>query len=356
MDKRKVFVFLRYLITLLLTAFVAVTIVHMSTKEREEKPITSVPVVVAQPQRGTLEQGLTVSGHIQTDHLVAVIPLASGKLVSWNINVGDVLLKDQVLATIDPEPYRQQLLQAQSAKDVAQTTFERIRSLHAAKVITDQIFEEAQAQRDATQAQWELAQRQLAHTTIQAPIRGTVIQSLGSVGNMASPDKPVAILADMDNLTVTVHIPQSNYDVITKNRETLSLRVSRTLSDGSVRKAIAKTESISPMVDPSSNTFSMVCKLIEGTEHFIPGMHVSLTIVYETLHDGFILNQADRTVDGGFYVYDEDQKMAHFQKIPIIAENDSLVAIDAAYKSTYFIVDGHHTILDGQPVAATSYR
>ena len=356
MGNRKFFVFLRYLIVLVLTFFIVATALHFSSREETEKGITRLPVIVSLPQKATLEENISLSGHIQTDHLVAVVPFSSGTLQSWNISLGDRVEQNQVLATIDPEPYRQQVLQAQAAKEVAQTTFERMRSLHTARVITDQIFEEAKAQQEATLAQWELAQRQLDQTNIKAPITGTVIQSLGSVGNIASPEKPVAILADMQSLTVTVHVPQVFYDIITENRSTIEIQVSRTHTDGSLVQATAKIESIGAVVDPASNTFTMTCKLMEGYQNFIPGMHVRLRIIYHQHHDAYTLKQQMRTIDGAFYFYDEENGVARYQKVPVIAENDSLVAIDPAYKDTLFIIDGHHTVLDGQPVIVTNQR
>ena len=356
MSSRRFFVFLRYLIALVLTSFIVVTILHFSAREEVVKPVTRLPVVVTLPTKATLEEGFTLSGHIQTDHLVAIIPLVSGELISWDIAVGDVVERNQVVGMIDPEPYRQQLQQAQSAKEVAQTTYERIRSLHAAKVITDQVFEEAKAQQEATLAQFELAQRQLEQASIKAPIHATVVQSLGSVGNIASSENPVAVLADLDRLTITVHVPQSYYDTLIDNRGTIAVSVVRAHSDGSALMAHAKIESISPIVDPASNTFKVVCRLQEGHQLFIPGMHVDLSIIYRQHRDVHTLRQEDRTIDGAFYIYDEDKEVAQYQKVPIIAENESLVAIDSAYANTYFIIDGHHTALDGQPVVVTDRR
>jgi hypothetical protein len=85
-------------------------------------------------------------------------------------------------------------------------------------------------------------------------------------------------------------------------------------------------------------------------------MTVTIRIVYNQIEGVYLLRQEDRTVDGAFYVYDEETNTAHYEKIAIIAENDSFVAIDPAYKDASFIVGGQHTVLDGQAVSVQQTR
>ena len=85
-------------------------------------------------------------------------------------------------------------------------------------------------------------------------------------------------------------------------------------------------------------------------------MAVTIRIVYNQIEGVYLLGQEDRTVDGSFYIYDEITNTARYEKLAIIAENDSHVAIDPAYKDASFIVGGQHTVLDGQTVSVQQTR
>ncbi|RFU95707.1 efflux RND transporter periplasmic adaptor subunit [Sphaerochaeta halotolerans] len=356
LGKRLFFVFFRYFILLLGTAMIAYGIMQFLSKSPEEKTPTAVPVILATPEYGTLQESISLNAHIQSDHMVALLPLVSGELETVSFELGDRVEKDQVLAQIDSEAYEQQRAQAASAKEVAQTTFMRIERLFQAKAVSEQAYEEAKANRDATRAQWELAELQMKNTAIKAPIAGTVIQKYASQGNIASPEQPIALIADQEALSVKAHIPAYYFDIIQAQKDQLAIHVRRTDASGNVHSAKASLQAVAPSIDPSSNTFSLICTLQEQNGTFVPGMAVTIQIIYNQLEGVYLLKQEDRTVGGAFYLYDEETKTARYENITIIAENDFLVAIDPAYKDASFIVGGQHTVLDGQPVSVQQTR
>ncbi|MGH0053573.1 MAG: efflux RND transporter periplasmic adaptor subunit [Sphaerochaetaceae bacterium] len=352
MGKRSFFVFLRYFILLLGAIMILYGIMLFLRKPVEEKVLIPVPVTLASPQKGTLDQAISLTAHIQSEHMVALLPLVSGELKTVSFELGEQVSENQILAEIDREPYEQQLAQAASAKEVAQTTFTRIERLHQANAVTEQVWEEAKANRDATKAQWELAQLQLENTSVKAPIAGTIIQKYASQGNIASNEQPIALLADLGALRVQANIPAYYFDIIQEHKAQLKIQVNRSNASGGVYTTHASLQAVSPSIDPASNTFPLVCTLDgEQSSSFVPGMTVTLQIIYNRLEDVYILRQEDRTVDGAFYLYDEETKTARYQQLDIVAENDSLVAIDPAYKEASFIVEGQHTVLDGQTVS-----
>lgn len=356
MGKHPFLVFLRYLILLLGTAIIAYGIIQFSNKPIAEKARTPVPVIIATPLKGTLHESISLQAHIESDQMVVLLPLVSGELESVSFELGDQVSEGQVLAQIDAEPYVQQQAQATAAKEIAQSTYIRIERLYQAKAATEQIYDEARANRDATLAQWELATLQLKNTAIKAPITGTVLQKYATSGTIASPQQPIALIADFNALIVQAHLPASYFDTIHKYKDALELTVSRTDGGGGVHSSQAKLKAISPSIDPESNTFSLVCTLPEGTDSFVPGMAVTLQIIYNSVEPAYLLRQEDRTVDGAFYRYDASTETARYEQVPIEAENDTFVAVDAAYRDASFIVGGQYTLLDGQPVTVQKTR
>ncbi len=250
LGKRPFFVFLRYFILLLGTAMIVFGIMQFSNKSLEEKtpPTPPVPVTTAKAEYGTLRESISLNAHIQSDHMVALLPpLVSGELETVSFELGDRVEKDQVLAQIDSEPYEQQRAQAASAKEVAQTTFIRIERLFKAKAVTEQVYEEAKANKDATEAQWELSELQMKNTAIKAPISGTVIQKYVSQGgNIASSQQPIALIADLEALSVNAQIPSYYFDIIQAQKDNLEIQVSRTDASLNVHTAQARIKQSLP--------------------------------------------------------------------------------------------------------------
>jgi len=54
-----------------------------------------------------------------------------------------------------------------------------------------------------------MAQAQQSYTSITAPVSGTITSVVGAVGENAAPGKTLATIADLDDLQVSVYIPET---------------------------------------------------------------------------------------------------------------------------------------------------
>ena len=68
----------------------------------------------------------------------------------------------------------------------------------------------AQAALQSAHLQQELAQLQVGHLTLQAPIRGEIQEILVHAGEAAIPGQPLVLLLDPDALFLTVYLPQQH--------------------------------------------------------------------------------------------------------------------------------------------------
>ncbi|HET6484786.1 MAG TPA: biotin/lipoyl-binding protein, partial [Spirochaetia bacterium] len=116
--------------------------------QKEEAAPRVFPVETVTPQIGSLERSLTVDSYVQSDSVVTVLPKVAGTIVSFSADVGTHLEAGQVIATVDPEPYRLTVDQAQAAFGAAESVWERVRKLHDSGAASQQSFDQAQAQYD----------------------------------------------------------------------------------------------------------------------------------------------------------------------------------------------------------------
>jgi HlyD family secretion protein len=73
----------------------------------------------------------------------------------------------------------------------------------------------AKSQVDTTQASVDVLQAQLDKLEIKSPIEGVVLSRSAEPGEVAMPGTPLLTLARLDNLTITVYIPEDRYGAIT---------------------------------------------------------------------------------------------------------------------------------------------
>ena len=94
--------------------------------------------------------------------MIPVVPFVSGTIMEYPIKSGMQINKGDLIAKIDDEPYKQQMLQAKAAYLGYQSTFERVENLYKANAATQQNYDSAKAQRDAAKAQYDLAILQMS--------------------------------------------------------------------------------------------------------------------------------------------------------------------------------------------------
>ena len=359
MPKNRLLIFLRYLVLIALMSGIVMVILYIITnREKTLYMEPPPPVIIARPTQGTIEKQISLAGHIEADSMIPVVPLVSGTIVEFPVTVGMHIQKGDLLAVIDDTPYRQQMLQAQAAYLVAQTTFERVERLYEIKATTQQNYEQAKAQHDATKAQLELATLQLGYARVTSPVTGTVLSTLSAKGDMAGNQMPIAIIADLTHLVVRLAVPERYFDIIWKNKDSLFASISRA-SFGLDQDTITTTatiETVAPYVRPQSKTFEVVCTLTDTTGSFRPGMYVTVRLVYETLENAYLLRQTDRTIDNNLYLYDQETGTAQGVVLLPLTENEHYFALPPGYEETWFIVEGQHMVFDGQKVSAIGQR
>ena len=344
--KKGFVIFLRWLITLSVIGVLAYLIWYFLLNRDNRSYVEPLnPVKVERPVKSTLEQTLTLSGYVQASAMIPVVPFVSGTVKEYKSDVGDYVEKDQLLAIVDPEPYKLQLDQAEAVYLASKSTFERLTNLYEIGATTKQSYEEAKAQYDAYKAQYELAKVQLGYTEVLAPVSGTVLMKNSAVGSVASPQDYIYIIADLNELEISLNVPESYFDVINDNKDNIKAEIIRDET-----KAQGMIKSISPYVSPESKTFKLILTLSSNVEKFRPGMYVKVNLVYRTYDDVYLLKSSIINTDGSLYFYNmSDSSVSYFNFIPEIYNNEYF-AVPEDFSEYMFVVEGQSNLLDGMKV------
>ncbi|MBO4410157.1 MAG: efflux RND transporter periplasmic adaptor subunit [Spirochaetales bacterium] len=344
---RKGVVFIRWLITLLILGaglFLIWKFIINKPKEVFENP--PAPVEVAKPYRADIRQTLELSGYIEAQAMIPVVPFVQGTITGYYAKAGDYVNEGDVLAQIDSTPYELQAKQAEAVYLAAEATFTRVSNLYASGAATKQNYDEAKAQLDAYKAQYDLANVQLGYATVTAPKSGTVLLADSAEGSIGTSTSPLYVIADLDKLQINLNVPERYFDLIIENKDSIQAIVTR---DGVSTKAVVDT--VAPYVSPESRTFKVTLKLEGDVSAFRPGMYVQVSLVYRVYENALVLDQNVRNTDGSSYWYDPETQTARYVSLEVLASENTRFMIDEKWADTLFITDGQGSVLDGQRVS-----
>ena len=344
---------LRYLLfVVFVAAFVLSTVLVTRKKPVAEKPDALPAVVLQKPVNGTLVESVTISGYVEANAMIPVVPFVSGTITEYPARAGDFVEKDTLLAKIDDAPFRQQLIQAEAAYFAAKSTFDRIENLYKSGATTQQNYDSAKAQADATKAQYDLAHLQVDYTEVRAPVDGTILIADQAVGGVGTQTQPVAVLADLTNQVVRLKVPEKYFDLFNLERESLVVTVTRPAEKNMYEDAVttATIENIAPYVSPDSKNFIVVCKLDQPGSRFRPGMFVKVQVAYKTYENVPLVSLKARKMDGSFYVYDEATSTVKFVEGDSFPVDENNFIVPDEYRNSYIVMDGQNFVFDGQKV------
>lgn len=344
--------FIRYTAFVLVASGLLFLILKLTKKESISYETPPPSVVIAQPQTRTITQSISLSGYIEAESMIPVIPMVGGRILEYPVKAGDSVEKGQIIAVMDDAAYRQTMLQAKAAYLGYQSTFERIESLFKAKATTQQNYDSVRAQRDASKAQYDLANLQLGYTRVTSPISGTIITAPKSEGTMAGTQSALAIVADLDSLVIRLNVPEKYYALFNKFSDSIYATVIRPETPGFSSEAMSKAyiETIDPYVQSESKVFKVVFRLTDNLSEFVPGMYVKTSVHYKTWENVKVLPHSVRKVDGSSYTYDKKTQSAQWHMFTPSAQDDTYFIVPDNLKEEWFIVDGQGVVFDEQKV------
>ena len=204
------------------------------------------------------------------------------------VKIGDVVIKDQLIAELDKIDYELQLEQAGASSSSvraqtrnAKANYERIQALYENQGASRQdlsssraAYESARANSGAAAKQVEQARLQLSYTELRAPVDGTVKRILVEKNENVAAGTPVIILTSGAKMKVTVAIPESIISLI-KEGSTVEVRF-----DAIPDKVFMATVSEVGTTSATGATFPVTALLKETDPSVLPGMAVEIDFVF----------------------------------------------------------------------------
>jgi len=319
-----------------------------------------LPVVISQLQTHAFPVLLEGLGTVTPLATVTVKPQVEGRLLSMAFSEGGAVRRGQLLAEIDPRPFRIGLAQARAtlARDQAQLhnaqrDLDRYDTLRAQNLIAAQQLDAQRAQVEQLtaalamdQAQVDDAALQLDYTRITSPIDGIAGIRRVDPGNLlrTTDTSGIVVLTQLDPIAVLFTLPQDELPRIAAALAAGPRKVVALSRAGEQILGTGKLTVIDNQVDASTGTVRFKA-VFDNHEHALwPNQFVRARLEVST--DEHVLTLAAAAVQHGpngtfVYVVDADN-VAHMRPVTVAVLQGEDAVIASGLKA------GERVVVDGQ--------
>ncbi len=336
------------------------------------RPPITVGVSKASP--GDIPITVSALGTVTPLATVQIQARVSGMLDRVGFKEGQLVRKGQVLAQIDPRPFRAALDQAegqlrrdQAALADAKLDLQRYKTLVAQDSIAKQTYDTQAAlvaQDEGTvktdQGSVETARLNLEFARVTSPVSGRIGLRQVDPGNQitANQSTPFTVVTQLDPITVVFSVPETAIGAIAAHGPA-GLPVTAYDRVGGAVLGTGQLITLDNLIDPTTGTVKGKATFANGGGALFPNQFVNVTVLVDTLRNQVVVpTTAVRHGPQGDYVWvlqaDRTVKTRPVKVGPGTAETVSLVSGVAIGETV--ITDGGDRLRDGAKVVLPGQR
>ena len=382
---------IRFLVTGFLLACLLIGMSGCGDQQEQAAP-PSLLVEVTKSERRDVPLTVEMVGSTLGNQDVPIRARVEGFLETMNFQEGRFVEKGDLLYTIDPQPFKAKLVEAQSMLAAAQTSLakaaadlNRIRPLAEMKAVSEQDLDAAVAQEAAaragvraSEAGVDLAEIELSYTRIMAPIYGLIGLTKAKPGEFVGREpNPVVLntLSDINPIRVRFSIAEREYLILARTYlETMSEaeasgfereqneRIQRgndlvlILADGSRHDELGAVIAASQAIDSTTGTYTVEASFPNPSGLLLPGQFARVQAPYQTLKNVVTVPRKSLVeLQGRFRVYIvNDVNQVEMREVVLGPSKDLDVVIESGLESgESVIVEGLQKVRPGMTVNTT---
>ena len=300
----------------------------------------SVEVVTASKRDVTEES--TYSSTIEAYATNNIMPQAGARIRKINVEVGDYVVKGQVLAEMDRNQLDQLELQIQNDE----VEYARLKGLYEEGGVSQSDFEAAELGYKVRKTNY---QNLLENTILRSPITGFVTARNFDKGDMFSMSAALFTVQQVIPVKLLVGISENEYTKVKKG-DTVSLTVDALPG----RTFTGKVNRLYPTINAATHTFNAEVLVQNSDRALRPGMFARVKVVFGTNHRVVLPDQCIVKQEGTgqkfVYLLNTDETVSY---VPVTLGRHmgtEYEVIDGVLEGDTVVFKGQSTLKDGVKV------
>lgn len=272
------------------------------------------PVIVIKPRYKNKQSNKTFNAISIAHEEIKLSFKVKGNIKVFNLNIGDFVKKNTIIAVLDKDLYQIEykkasfaLLEAKVTLKNAKSSYSRVKKLYINQNSSQSDLDNAKAKYYSVKARvanyvenLELVKLKLSYTTLYAPKSGFVAFKYVQKDENINIGSPIVLLSDENVLDVSSQIPENFINSINKEEEV-------SLSFDSLKDEVfkAKISEISKTASLTFKTFEVRAKLIKSDKRIKVGMVASMKFYSKNKENNILEVPSDSVLndDKGYFVY-----------------------------------------------------
>ena len=349
-----------------------------SKRERRNVPVAVQVVLV---KKASIREMGSFTGSLYPLSECIMAPKISGRLEKILVNIGDTVKGGQLVAVLDDDEYRQQVIQAKAELEVAKANlqerkstienakreYERTVTLRRKKIASESQLDAAESEFKAQQARLKVAAAQisqkkaalkmanirLSYAQIQvAENNNTGYRVVGErfvdEGAMLAPNTPIVSVLDIEKLIAAIHVIERDYPKIQPELEAV---ISTDAFPG--RTFTGKVIRIAPFLKETSREARVELEIPNAQKLLKPGMFVRVQIQFNEHKNATVVPVAalvKRNGTQGVFLADLQEQKARFVPVTIGIVNGAQAEVLNPPITGAVVTLGHHLLEDGSSI------
>jgi membrane fusion protein (multidrug efflux system) len=243
---------------------------------------------------------IRVQGKLDGDQNAAVFAEAMGTVASKYADVGQKVVKGQVLAQIDDKQFRSQLEGLESQYQFAVEMFDKQKRLWDQKIGSEVQYLQSKTTKESLDRQISSLTQQIEKFKIKSPIDGTIEECNIKVGGVVTPDPRLAAyrVVAFKNLKVSAEVSEAYSSRVQVGDKLIVLfpDLNKTVE--------TRVDFVSKYINPVNRTFLIETNITEGIQYMKANMIAIIQVNdYHSENSILVPMNVIQTDNAGSYVY-----------------------------------------------------
>jgi membrane fusion protein, multidrug efflux system len=321
----------------------------------QEEGADAIPVETLRVSTIDFEERFDVPGVVEPLEPVVVSAESGGRVLSVPFEEGEQVRGGSRLLQVDTQLDSARINLLENQLDSARREYERTEKLSKNGLATPQQLEQADTALENARLNLEQAKIGASKGGVRSPVTGTVLQKHVERGEFVAPGAPVATLAELDEMIVRAHVPETRIRHLQEG-DTVQVRLPA-LDDE--RQATVRRRSLS--ASPRTGTFGVELLVDNADGEIRAGMSARISMVKQRWEEAVIVpreailqgfSRSEAMVLGG----DDEVANAELRVVELgPSSGPDVLILSGLSAGERLIVRGHRRLVDGATARAVRH-